>query len=743
MKKKLSFLMIIVTSLLLATFCGVLAENTSVLHLPSSLITVGEQAFYQATSLDTVVVPDGTTTIESKAFAYSSLHEITLPGSLTSIANDAFEGCRHLKVNVPMNCYAYHWCLDHGYIPAQVSLSVNASPSVMIQENTISTYDYIANGELQLSWSATNGNGLYSYKVLLVDETPDFTAGTENIIKTIANEADAAATSVRISLADMRLAKYIKVWIQAQELNYELNGASREIQFAIWLKPAKNVTVPVITTNQDFTVEAGAITPHYANVNGDVTISWSAANGNGKYSYEIVMVNDEPDFSVPAANVVKTLAQATGDTATSYTIATADMKLAKYVRIWIQAQDSHYDQNEDGSDIQFALEVVRLRTPTITKAVAGATTVDLSWPELPVSGATYTVWYGESGSTPTAYTTVDGTSCKVTGLTGGTTYQFGISARIGYTSLGASAMVTVTTLEGDGVVNHRALLIGEESFDPICTRNWGDVGLMTSMLGAVNGSGGSGFSVTQLKDQSPAQILSAIASTFSGADEDDVSLFFIATHGDNGSTDEYAGALFTVDASGNESYMTMRTLADALSNVPGKVIVMLESCGAGAAIYEEGVAENSKLVANTQSNGSKFTGTAISAFSVRDKGVTREAVYYFDDPGEEYDEKSPPLLANTGEFRQSKFYVLAAARYLEMSYGWESTVSTPFGNIPCNVFTRSLARGVGASGAMPADTNHDGQATLNELFNYIKADSDDKQHVQRYPVNSSYVLFQR
>lgn len=109
---------IIFTSLLVMMFCcicSVNAETEQTLNLPANLVVVGEQAFYQAKSLNKVVVPEGTTIIESKAFAYSSLQEISLPRSLTSIAEDAFEGCGQFKAKVPMNCYAYEWCVDHGY----------------------------------------------------------------------------------------------------------------------------------------------------------------------------------------------------------------------------------------------------------------------------------------------------------------------------------------------------------------------------------------------------------------------------------------------------------------------------------------------------------------------------------------------------------------------------------------------------------------------------------------------------
>ncbi len=93
-----------------------LADTEAVLNLPAGLKTVDEQAFYGASALNKVIVPDGTQRIESKAFANSGLKEVTLPRSLNYIAEDAFDGCGQFKVNVPIGCYAFSWCIEHGYI---------------------------------------------------------------------------------------------------------------------------------------------------------------------------------------------------------------------------------------------------------------------------------------------------------------------------------------------------------------------------------------------------------------------------------------------------------------------------------------------------------------------------------------------------------------------------------------------------------------------------------------------------
>ena len=109
---------IMLLGILLLAFCtiGGSAETAQILHLPTNLNRIEAEAFLGTTSLDTVVVPEGVISIGSKAFASSSLRKISLPSSLTEIAEDAFADCGAFTVEVPENCYAYTWCVAHGYL---------------------------------------------------------------------------------------------------------------------------------------------------------------------------------------------------------------------------------------------------------------------------------------------------------------------------------------------------------------------------------------------------------------------------------------------------------------------------------------------------------------------------------------------------------------------------------------------------------------------------------------------------
>ncbi len=295
---------------------------------------------------------------------------------------------------------------------------------------------------------------------------------------------------------------------------------------------------------------------------------------------------------------------------------------------------------------------------------------------------------------------------------------------------------TPETEGGDSSVKYRALLIGEEAFDPICTRNRGDVTLMNNMLSSVRGPAGGQYSITRQYDLSLTGVRNAISSAFSGADDDDVSLFFIASHGDSTSTGGDAGAISLIGSSYDEQWLLISDLANALKAVPGKVIVIIETCGSGAAVYSPGISENQY---NTVRNAAtSFDAEVIRAFSEADPGIRVRV------PGRTNTKGAPT--PNTGELRVvNKFYVLTASRYLEESWGTEKG--------PYNYFTKWLTDGIGTSGSMAADANANGEATLSELFNYVANRGNDYpfeydgktyyQHVQVYPKDSDYGLFRR
>ena len=286
------------------------------------------------------------------------------------------------------------------------------------------------------------------------------------------------------------------------------------------------------------------------------------------------------------------------------------------------------------------------------------------------------------------------------------------------TANGKKASVTIkVTKKSSNPVKYRALLIAQCNYTsasalPGCA---GDTQLMYNMLNNCKGGEGGTWDITKKQDMSYSGFFSAIDSTFAGADDNDVSLLFYSGHG---SSD---GSLCAVPYC---DLIHQSDIASKMKGIPGKIIIMYDSCHSGSGVYTYGE-ENSNALPDVQ-----FDAAVVNAFAAVDSGILVDAngdVVMGDE-------------ANTGELRvANKFYVLTAARKDE--YSWCSS--------QYSYFTKWACDGVGSSGHMPADSNYDGVATLNEMFNYISEVGDDQtfsgyhQHVQVYPRNSSFKMFKR
>ena len=72
------------------SFCRSLSD----IIIPTSVTSIGDNAFRYCSSLSDIVIPSSVTSIGSDAFSYCrSLSEIVIPSSVTSIGSGAFNGC--------------------------------------------------------------------------------------------------------------------------------------------------------------------------------------------------------------------------------------------------------------------------------------------------------------------------------------------------------------------------------------------------------------------------------------------------------------------------------------------------------------------------------------------------------------------------------------------------------------------------------------------------------------------------
>ena len=316
-------------------------------------------------------------------------------------------------------------------------------------------------------------------------------------------------------------------------------------------------------------------------------------------------------------------------------------------------------------------------------------------------------------------------SKTITGLTYGATYWFRVRSWADYTNSNTGAVtrsygvfcgpvsVKMTTTPP---AKYRALLIGENYYkDPDDRLGGGPVNDINAMKGTLQNYG---YYVSARKDQSASQIMSGIDSFFSGATQYDVSLFYYSGHGGVNAT------LYSVD----DRFITMSQLAAALKKVPGKVIVILDSCYSGSAIAKG---------RGGSINPEAFNQAVVNAFAEADPGIETAIGY----------DSSVPMVG-TGELRNSKFYVLTACGKNEESTAY-------FGSTPMSAFTYAFVRSAGCNypsgyynGNAYADTDKNKQLTLMELYTETRRYVLDvlrkkDQHANCYPYNSTEVLMKK
>ena len=100
--------------------------------IPNSVVEIGENAFYDCESLETITIPNSVTKIGKSAFnVCSTLSSITLSENLTEIGNWAFDDCNNLKEVI---CYAPQPPTISKYTFSDIS------PTVYVPENTVTIY---------------------------------------------------------------------------------------------------------------------------------------------------------------------------------------------------------------------------------------------------------------------------------------------------------------------------------------------------------------------------------------------------------------------------------------------------------------------------------------------------------------------------------------------------------------------------------------------------------------------------
>ena len=120
--------------------CGSLSD----IVIPSSVTSIGYSAFYHCDFLSKIVIPSSVTSISDSAFLLCrSLSKIVIPSSVTSIGNNAFSGCRSLSdIVIPSSVTsigdgAFSDCFSLSYIAIPSSVT-SIGDSVFYHCDTLS-----------------------------------------------------------------------------------------------------------------------------------------------------------------------------------------------------------------------------------------------------------------------------------------------------------------------------------------------------------------------------------------------------------------------------------------------------------------------------------------------------------------------------------------------------------------------------------------------------------------------------
>ena len=359
------------------------------LVLPAALQEIDDEAFYGATMLDTVILPQGIKRICSHAFAKSTLTEINLPSSLTFISDDAFTGSDLQIVTAAEGTYAYEWAVASGYISVPIT-------SIVINED-------------ETEWWVG-----------------DYVSAHESDFVTI-QPANATDKTLSWYSTDTSV---VTVSVSSHIIMINMVGLGEAAIIAEATDGVKGVLyVTVVQSNPP-----AAPTQNASTASGNtVTVSWNAVNDAKSYT---VFYN--------TTNSINSATSVLAGTNTSVTI--RDLSYNKTYYTWVKAS------NNAGFSEASAVKSVKTgslskpATPTMNSISASGNTITVTWNK--VSGATkYTVYYGTSTSTwgASSADAGDTDSYTITGLSYNKKYYVWVKATNSTGTSNASDNLSVTT----------------------------------------------------------------------------------------------------------------------------------------------------------------------------------------------------------------------------------------------------------------------------------------------------------
>ena len=245
-------------------------------------------------------------------------------------------------------------------------------------------------------------------------------------------------------------------------------------------------------------------------------------------------------------------------------------------------------------------------------------------------------------------------------------------------------------------INRRALVLGETSTIEVPIE---DVNAMERVFSNQNFS-----KVVRFPDKTKSEIIAKMEELFKSSSESDVNYLYLTCHG---------GEDGTIAIGSDKTSFSGWELASILKQYKGKFVVMLDCCHAGTIISKDNTGEANEEASTKYFDLDEF----VSGFSNMNGG-----------------EKA-------GEMIDSKFLVLCSSSSSEYSSGGALSLATKYWSLGSgwNPVQQS-------QGSLIADQNYNNRITLNELYSYSREQvlkQNHKQHIEVYPENSQFVLFQK
>ena len=318
-----------------------------------------------------------------------------------------------------------------------------------------------------------------------------------------------------------------------------------------------------------------------------------------------------------------------------------------------------------------------------------------TWYYFDSEGWMKTGWFNEHGN----WYYLDDSGAMKTGLQtiGGNEYYLSTSGAMqtGWQNIGDDTYFFADS-GARQTINRRALVLGETSTIEVPIE---DVNAMEKVFSNQNFS-----KVVRFPDRTKSEIIAKMQELFESSSESDVNYLYITCHG---------GRDGRIYLGSDRQTFSGWELASILKQYKGKFVVMLDCCHAGTIISKDNTGEANEEASTKYFDLDEF----VSGFSNMNGG-----------------EKA-------GEMIDSKFLVLCSSSSSEYSSGGALSLATKYWSLGSgwNPVQQS-------QGSLIADQNYNNRITLNELYSYSREQvlkQNHKQHIEVYPKNSQFVLFQK